>query len=59
MHLVLDSSTNILVTVSISTVPDGGFHRKSKRATGLYCMNVGTNLCNSTGFKPMLKVEPL
>jgi len=29
MHLILKSSTGTLVTVTITTVPDGGFHRKS------------------------------
>jgi len=29
MHLILNSSTGTLVTVAISTAPDGGFHRKS------------------------------
>jgi len=27
MHLILNSSTGTLVTVAISTAPDGGFHR--------------------------------
>jgi len=29
MHLVLNSSTGTLVTVAISTAPDGGFHCES------------------------------
>jgi len=29
MHLILNSSTGALVTVAISTAPDGGFHRES------------------------------
>jgi len=29
MHLVLNSSTGTLVTVAISTAPDGGFHLES------------------------------
>jgi len=29
MHLVLNSSTGTLVTVAISTAPNGGFHRES------------------------------
>jgi len=29
MHLILNSSTGTLVTVAISTAPDGGFHRNS------------------------------
>ena len=29
MHLILKSSTGTLVTVAISTAPDGGFHRES------------------------------
>ncbi len=29
MHLILNSSTGTLVTVPISTAPDGGFHRES------------------------------
>jgi len=29
MHLILNSSTGTLVTVAISTVPDGGFHCES------------------------------
>jgi len=28
MHLILNSSTGTLVTVAISTPPDGGFHRE-------------------------------
>ncbi len=31
MHLILNRSTGTLVTVAISTVADGGFHRKSLR----------------------------
>jgi len=29
MHLILNSSTGTLVTVAISTAPDGEFHRES------------------------------
>ncbi len=29
MHLILNSSTGTLVTVAITTVPDGGLHRES------------------------------
>jgi len=29
MHVILKSSTGTLVTVGLSTVPDGGFHRES------------------------------
>jgi len=29
MHLILNSCTGTLVTVAISTAPDGGFHRES------------------------------
>ncbi len=29
MHLILNSSTGTLVTVAITTAPDGGFHRES------------------------------
>jgi len=29
MHLILNSSIGTLVTVAISTAPDGGFHRES------------------------------
>jgi len=29
MHLILNSSTGTLVTVAISTTPDGGFHCES------------------------------
>jgi len=29
MHLILHSSTGALVSVAISTAPDGGFHRMS------------------------------
>jgi len=29
MHLILKSSTGALVTVAISTAPDGGYHRES------------------------------
>jgi len=29
MHLILNSSTGTLVTVAISTAPDGRFHRES------------------------------
>jgi len=29
MHLILNSSTEALVTVAISIAPDGGSHRKS------------------------------
>ncbi len=29
MHLILNSSTGTLVTVAISTTPDGGTHRES------------------------------
>ncbi len=29
MHLIMNSSTGTLVTVAISTAPDGGFHRES------------------------------
>ncbi len=29
MHLILNSSTGTLVTVAISTAPDGGFHCES------------------------------
>ncbi len=29
MHLILNSSTGTLVTVAITTAPDGGFHHES------------------------------
>ncbi len=29
LHLILNSSTGTLVTMAISTAPDGGFHRES------------------------------
>jgi len=31
MHLILNSSTGTLVTVTISTAPDGKFHLERKR----------------------------
>ncbi len=32
MNLILNSSSGTLVTVAISTAPDGGFHRESVRS---------------------------